>query len=53
MLIEMHSAPAAGDLLDSRQYGPCEVVDVLATPFDRCQEAFVVLQMSSPFEALE
>lgn len=48
MLVELRSAPAAGDLLDSQQYGPCEVVDILSTPSDRCQDAFALLQMRLP-----
>ena len=50
MVVELRSEPAAGDLLDSQQYGPCEVVDVIFTPSDRCQDAFALLQMRVPFE---
>ena len=50
ILVEMGSPPSAGDLLDSRTYGPCEVIDVVRTPADRSQDALVVLQLRMPSE---
>ena len=50
MLVEMRSPPSTGDVLDSRTYGPCEVIDVVSTPTDRFQDAVVVLQLRTPGE---
>ena len=50
MLLELRSEPAAGDLLDSPEYGPCEIVGVVSTPNDGCQDAFAVLQMQLSLE---
>jgi hypothetical protein len=47
LLVQMPSAPAVGDLLDSPRYGPCEVRDVLSTPTDRLQDAVVLLQLGT------
>jgi hypothetical protein len=52
MFIEMRSAPKKGDLLDSRRYGACEVVDVISTPSDPRQDALIRLQIRVPFELL-
>ena len=46
ILVEMRSTPETGDLLDSEQYGPCEVVDVISTPSDRCQDILILLRRS-------
>ena len=46
ILVEMRSTPETGDLLDSEQYGPCEVVDVISTPADRCQDILILLRRS-------
>jgi hypothetical protein len=48
LLVEMRSAPAAGDLLDTELYGPCEVLEVVSTPADRHQDAVVLLRLSDP-----
>jgi hypothetical protein len=50
ILVEMRSPPETGDLFDSEQYGPCEVVDVISTPADRCQDALIVLRRSAKFD---
>ena len=50
MLLELRSEPAAGDLLDSPEYGPCEIIGVVSTPNDGCQDAFAVLQMQLSLE---
>jgi len=44
LLVQMRSAPSVGDLLDSPEYGPCEVVNVVSTPRDRIQDAVVLVQ---------
>jgi hypothetical protein len=48
LLVEMRSEPAAGDLLDTELYGPCEVLEVVSTPTDRHQDAVVLLRLSDP-----
>lgn len=50
ILVEMRSTPETGDLLDSEQYGPCEVVDVISTPSDRRQDVLILLQRSPKFD---
>jgi hypothetical protein len=52
MVVEMGSPPSAGDVLDSRTYGPCEVIEVVRTPEDRSQDALVVLRLRLPSESL-
>jgi hypothetical protein len=50
LLLEMSRPPAEGDLLDTERWGPCEVVDVLRTPKDRCQDALVFIRISNRVE---
>jgi hypothetical protein len=48
LLCEMRSPPTAGDLLDTRRYGPCEVVDVVSTPADPNHDAVIHLKIRAP-----
>ena len=44
--LELRSLPRVGELLESRNYGTCEVVSVVETPHAVGQKAMLVLRKS-------